>query len=61
VKKDLNGYQALQQAFLKARSGPVMTDYIQKNNLTDMSLGLPGEQFEKVFSSEMSEIERINK
>jgi hypothetical protein len=61
VKKDPNGYQALQQAFLKARSGPVMTDYIQKNNLTDMSLGLPGEQFEKVFSSEMSEIERINK
>jgi hypothetical protein len=61
AKKDPSGYQALQQAFLKARSGPVMTDYIQKNNLTDMSLGLPGEQFEKVFSSEMSEIERINK
>ena len=38
-----------------------MTDYIQKNNLTDMSLGLPGEQFENVFSAEMREIERINK
>ena len=61
VKKNPNGYQALQQAFLKARSGPAMTDYIQKNNLTDMSLGLPGEQFENVFSSEMREIERIIK
>ncbi len=61
MKKDPNGYQALQQAFLKARSGSMMTDYIQKNNLTDMSLGLPGEQFENVFRTEMSEIERIAK
>lgn len=61
AQKNPKGYQELQQAILKARSGQVFTDYIKTNNLADLSLGEPGEQYERVFAVEMQEIERMTK
>lgn len=61
AQKNPKGYQQLQQAILKARTGQVFADYVKANNLADLSLGLPGEQFEPVFSAEMQEIERMSK
>jgi tripartite-type tricarboxylate transporter receptor subunit TctC len=61
AQKNPKGYQELQQAILKARSGQVFTDYIKTNNLADLSLGEPGEQYERVFAAEMQEIERMTK
>jgi tripartite-type tricarboxylate transporter receptor subunit TctC len=61
AQKNPKGYQELQQAILKARTGQVFTDYIKANNLADLSLGLPGEQLEPVFAAEMQEIERMSK
>ncbi|NJK42222.1 MAG: hypothetical protein HC937_00005 [Aquincola sp.] len=61
AQKNPNGYRELQQAILKARSGQVFTDYIKTNNLADLSLGVPGEQYDAVFAAEMHEIERLTK
>jgi tripartite-type tricarboxylate transporter receptor subunit TctC len=61
AQKNPKGYQELQQAILKARTGQVFTDYIKANNLADLSLGLPGEQYNAVFAAEMQEIERLSK
>lgn len=61
AQKNPKGYQELQQAILKARTGQVFTDYIKANNLADLSLGEPGEQYERVFAAEMQEIERMTK
>ncbi|MGK6308978.1 tripartite tricarboxylate transporter substrate-binding protein [Variovorax sp. DT-64] len=61
AQKNPKGYQELQQAILKARTGQVFTDYIKTNNLADLSLGEPGEQYERVFAAEMQEIERMTK
>jgi tripartite-type tricarboxylate transporter receptor subunit TctC len=54
-------YQQLQQAILKARTGQVFTDYIKANNIADLSLGVPGEQYDRVFAAEMQEIARVVK
>lgn len=61
ARKNPQGYRELQQAILKARAELVFTDYIKTNNLSDMSLGVPGEQYESVFAAEMQEIERVMK
>lgn len=61
AEKNPKAYQQLQQGMLKARLGDAFTDYLQKNNLSDLSLGKPGEQYEPVFASEMKEIERLNR
>lgn len=59
AQKNPSGYQELQQAILKARSGQVFSEYIKNNNLADLSIGAPGEQYERVFAAEMQEIERM--
>jgi len=46
---------------LKARAGQPFKEYISKNNLDDLSLAAPGEQYDAVFAAEMREIERITK
>jgi tripartite-type tricarboxylate transporter receptor subunit TctC len=61
ARSDPKGYQQLQQAILKARTGPVFTDYIKANNIADLSLGVPGEQYDRVFAAEMQEIARVVK
>jgi tripartite-type tricarboxylate transporter receptor subunit TctC len=61
AQKNPKGYQELQQAILKARTGQVFTDYIKANNLADLSLGVPGERYNSVFAAEMVEIERMSK
>ena len=61
AEKNPKGYQELQQAMLKARTGPGFSDYIAKNNLADLSVAAPGEKYESVFAAEMREIERITK
>lgn len=61
AQKNPKGYQELQQAILKARAGQIFTDYIKANNLGDLSLGVPGEQYDSVFAAEMQEIERMTK
>lgn len=61
AQKNPKGYQDLQQAILKARTGQVFTDYIKTNNLADLSVGEPGEQYERFFAAEMQEIERMTK
>lgn len=55
------GYQQLQRAILKARTGQVFSDYIKANNIADLSLGVPGEQYDRVFAAEMQEIARVVK
>jgi tripartite-type tricarboxylate transporter receptor subunit TctC len=61
AQKNPKGYQELQQAILKARTGQVFSDYIKANNLGDLSLGVPGEQYDSLFAEEMQEIERMMK
>lgn len=61
AQKNPKAYIELQQAILKARSGPTFSDYIKANNLADLSLGVPGEQYDTVFAAEMQEIERMTK
>lgn len=59
AEKNPKAYLELQQSMLKARGSSVFTEYIAKNNLTDLSLGTAGEQYEPVFAAEMKEIERL--
>ena len=61
AQKNPKAYQELQQAMLSARSGSVFADYIQKNNLADLSLGTAGEQYEPAFAAEMKEIEKLKR
>ncbi|VTU30979.1 tripartite tricarboxylate transporter substrate-binding protein [Variovorax sp. PBL-E5] len=61
ARNNSKGYQQLQQAILKARTGQVFSDYIKANNIADLSLGVPGEQYDRVFAAEMQEIARVMK
>lgn len=61
AQQNPKGYQELQKAMLTARSGSAFADYIEKNNLGDLSLGAPGEQYESAFAAEMKEIERLKR
>ncbi|MGJ7491526.1 tripartite tricarboxylate transporter substrate-binding protein [Variovorax sp. ZT4R33] len=61
AQKNPTAYQDLQKAMLAARSGTVFTDYIQKNNLADLSLGAAGEAYEPAFAAEMKEIEKLKR
>jgi tripartite-type tricarboxylate transporter receptor subunit TctC len=61
ARSNPKGYQELQQAILKARAGQVFSDYIKTNNIADLSLGVPGEQYDRVFAAEMQEIARVMK
>jgi tripartite-type tricarboxylate transporter receptor subunit TctC len=61
AQKNPKAYQELQQAMLAARKGSVFTEYIQKNNLSDLSLGTAGEAYEPAFAAEMKEIEKLKR
>lgn len=57
--KDPAAYAKLQQALLQARRSPEFQDYVAKNKLQDLSIGKPGEEFERAFAADMLEIARI--
>lgn len=57
--KDSAAYLKLQQTLLQARATPEFQGYIAKSQLEDLSIGKPGEEFEKAFAAEMTEIGKI--
>jgi tripartite-type tricarboxylate transporter receptor subunit TctC len=52
-------YRKLQQAMLEARKSPEFQDYIAKNALQDLSIGRPGEEFDKAFAADSAEIRKL--
>ena len=61
AQKNPKAYEELQQAMLAARKGSVFSEYIQKNNLADLSLGTAGETYDAAFAAEMKEIEKLKR
>jgi tripartite-type tricarboxylate transporter receptor subunit TctC len=59
LKKDSAAYLRMQQTLLQARASPEFQSYIAKNQLQDLSIGKPGEDFESAFAADMTEIRRI--
>lgn len=59
AEKNPKAYQELQRALLKARTSQMYTEYLERNKLTDLSIGAAGEKYEPVFAAELREIERL--
>jgi tripartite-type tricarboxylate transporter receptor subunit TctC len=57
--KNPGGYAALQKALLQARASAEFQDYFNKNNLQDLAVGKPGEEFDAQFAAEMVEIGKV--
>lgn len=43
------------------RASQMYTEYLEKNKLTDLSVGAAGEKYEPVFAAELREIERLTR
>lgn len=54
-------YEKLQKALLQARQDPQFQEYLAKNELQDLSIGKPGEDFEAAFAADMAELRRMNR
>ena len=52
-------YEKLQKALLQAREDPQFQDYLAKNEMQDLSIGKPGEDFESAFAADMAELRKI--
>jgi tripartite-type tricarboxylate transporter receptor subunit TctC len=57
--KEPAAYARMQQALLHARTSPAFQDYIAKLQMGDLSIGKPGEDFERAFAAEMNEIRKM--
>jgi len=57
--KDSAAYLRMQQTLLQARASAEFQNYIAKSKLQDLSIGKPGEDFERAFAADMVEIRRI--
>jgi tripartite-type tricarboxylate transporter receptor subunit TctC len=57
--RDPAAYLRLQQALLQARASQEFQSYIARSQLEDLSIGKPGEDFERAFAADMVEIRKI--
>lgn len=59
-KKDFPAaYRKLQSALLDARNTPEFRDYLAKNQLRELSIGRPGEEFDAAFLADMKAVEKL--
>ncbi|MFO1159335.1 MAG: hypothetical protein U1E60_10895 [Reyranellaceae bacterium] len=52
-------YENLQKALLQARQDPEFQAYLAKNEMQDLSIGKPGEDFEAAFASDRTELRTL--
>lgn len=52
-------YATLQKALLQARQDPEFQAYLAKNEMQDLSIGKPGEDFEAAFAADMAELRKL--
>lgn len=57
--KNPAAYKKLQQALIEARNTPEFQAYIAKNDLKDLSVGKPGEEFDAKFAEDFVEIAKL--
>lgn len=55
------GYAKLQKAMLAARNSPEFQEYVNKNGLSDLSVGKPGEEMEAALAADFAAIEKMAK
>lgn len=58
-KAPVVAYAKLQKALIESRSKPEFQDYIAKNQLQDLSIGRPGEDFDASFSADMAGVVKL--
>jgi len=58
-KNHPDAYRKLQGALIAARSAPEFRDYISNNQLQDLSIGRPGEEFDAAFAADMVGVDKI--
>lgn len=52
-------YATLQKALLQARHDPEFQAYLAKNEMQDLSIGKPGEDFESAFAADMAALRKL--
>lgn len=52
-------YATLQKALLQARQDPEFRAYLAKNEMQDLSIGKPGEDFEAAFAADMAALRKL--
>ena len=57
--KHPDAYRNLQQALIQAREAPEFQAYLAKNQLKDLSIGRPGEDYDAAFADDFAEIEKL--
>lgn len=58
--KNRAAYAKLQLALLQARSAPEYQKFIETQNIHDLSIGRPGEEFTSTFASDLAAIASLN-
>jgi len=52
-------YARLQKTLLQARQNPEFQAWLARNEMQDLSIGKPGEEFEAAFAADMAELRKL--